>query len=762
MLAALHLSAGAPKLLASLSDGEWRQALDYCDRGRLTFALFEAAAGALPAWVGERIEADAARNALRMARVEGLYRSIHGWLGDQGIEFAALKGITHTTLIAQPPPRVQYDIDIYVPRPAALRAQGALIEHGWKPAKGMESYPTDHLPVLVPETNWRWRGDYFDPELPIPIEIHFQFWNERLERLAGPGTEQFWVRRTVRRVAGVDLHALNPVDALGYAALHLLRHLLRGSVQPFHVYEIARMLDGLADEPAFWDQWLDWHDPQLRRLEAVVFRLAEEWFGCALPAAAREETDRLPAATSAWFDDHALSPAIAPFHANKDEIWLHFSLLDRRCDRWRVAWRRLFPALRPHSARHALRRLPHHAVSLARTAAAALGWQPLGRQFWWFVFSGAVFNLALFVFVLLYNLYLLDLGFREDFVGTVNGAMRAGSLAGTIPAAFVAHRLGLRRTLLLTIAATAAAEFFRAATGARLPLTALAFLSGAAFSVWAVILAPLVAGAVGEKRRPAAFSVFFACMVGAGIAGNWLGGRLPLWAGGKRAVLLGAAAASAVAILPAWRLREGPRAEAGSPRVWPRGRFLPLYLAPFALWHLATGTFNPFNNVYFARLGFPVQRIGSIFSLAQAVQVGALLAAPAVVRRLGLSGGIAAMMAATAAGLAALAWQPPGAGAAAAYIAYMTLQWMSEPGLNTLLMNHVPERERSGACALTFLVAFGAQAIAAFAAGGLFTRFGYGWTLAASALLVLAAAGMFRTLLRFPERPASGGESAPG
>ena len=90
-------------------------------------------------------------------------------------------------------------------------------------------------------------------------------------------------------------------------------------------------------------------------------------------------------------------------------------------------------------------------------------------------------------------------------------------------------------------------------------------------------------------------------------------------------VLLYAAAFSALAVLPALRLKEFPRAPVGT-RIYPRSRFLALYLIPFAVWHLATGTFNPFNNVYFKRLGFADQRIGSVFALAQFVQVGALLA----------------------------------------------------------------------------------------------------------------------------------------
>ena len=148
----------------------------------------------------------------------------------------------------------------------------------------------------------------------------------------------------------------------------------------------------------------------------------------------------------------------------------------------------------------------------------------LGEQFWLFLVSAWIFNFALFVFVLLYNLFLADLGFREDVLGLVNGANRLGSLVGTLPAAFVAHRFGLRKTLFVTIGGTAAAELLRAFFAGRAPATILGFASGCIFALWAVIFAPLIVSLVDEKRRPVAFSIFFATMFGVGIAGNWIGG----------------------------------------------------------------------------------------------------------------------------------------------------------------------------------------------------------------------------------------------
>lgn len=774
MLAALHLSEPRTDGLVLLDEGQWRKALAFCDRSRLTLALREKAREAMPHWVRDRTDENASKNLQRLTRIEGAYRELAGVLEAAGVEFLALKGITQCALFGgRPELRPQYDIDLFAPQEHIYGARDALHDCGYEPIKAMEAFPTDHLPVMVRRTGWEWRNDYFDIEIPLSIDLHFQFWDESVERLAAPGIEEFWGRRIKRPVGGIDLSVLSPPDALGYTALHLLRHLLRGSLSPFHVYEMACLLDQLAGQSHFWAEWRVLHAPGLRRLEAVAFRLAAAWFGCEMAAEAEEETAELSPPTKAWFTEFATSPVSALYNPNKDELWLHCTLLDSPRDAWSVARRRLLPVNLPPVAgavfvpeeRLTWRqriggwlkwtvytggRAWHHGVALPRVAAAALrGWwrmNSLGDQFWLFLISAWVFNFALFVFVLLYNLFLVDQGFREDALGLVNSANKLGSLAGTLPAAWVAYRFGLRRTLLVTIAGTAAAELLRAFFAARAPATILGFASGCVFALWAVIFAPLIVSLVDEKRRPAAFSVFFATMVGVGIAGYWIGGQLPQWLHGKQPVLVLSAALSALALWPAMKLRSRPFAVVKA-NIYPRSRFLVRFLVAFAVWHLATGAFNPFANVYFASLHFSVSRIGSLFSLAQAPQALAVLLAPLVFRKCGLAAGISWMMLATAAGLGGLAAQAPGLAAALVYTAYMSFQWMSEPGLNTLLLGRVAEPERSGAAALGYLVASGAQALAAFAGGAFIARFGYGVVLAFAAALAAVAAGLFRVLV---------------
>ena len=751
-LAALHFADPRPEALARLTDGERAEGLDFCHHAGLALLV----PGLLPA----ATERDAANNLLRLRVLEETYRRLAGL----PVDFVALKGITQCALFGiRPEDRAQSDIDLYCPRETVEAARDALLASGYLPIAGLEAFPTDHLPALMRPTSWQWRGDFFDPEMPLAVELHFQFWNPRLERLPAEGVDAFWTRRVRRPVGGADLAVLSPVDAVAYAALHLLKHVLHGSTRPFHVYEIASFLHHHADDEAFWAEWRGLHPDSLRRLQTVGFLLAEAWFGCRLAPAAREEAERLPAGTRVWFEEFATSPAVQRFRANKDELWLHLSLLGSKIDALGVARRRLIPSNLPPPARATSTasrrsvyaawfwaRLRHHTMSLGTTLTSGARWwwrtNRFGGQFWIFLAAAVLFNCALFIFYLLYNLYLVDLGFGLGVVGQINAAVRAGSLVGTLPGAWIAHRFGLRGALAGAIGATAAVALLRSVVTAQVPLAALAFAGGAVFAVWAVVMAPSIAAAVGEKRRAAAFSFFFAVMFATGIAGNWLAGQLAARMHGTRPALLFAAALAAAALLPALRLKPAPAPEPGG-RIYPRSRFLARFLAPFAIWHLATGAFNPFGNVYFSRMGFPVEQIGVIFSAAQVVQVFAVLCAPLVIRRFGLVNGIVWMMAATALGLSSLAAQLPGVLAVLGYAAYMAFQWMSEPGLNTLLMNQVSERERSGASALNYLVAFGAQAVAAFGAGLLLERFGFAAVLTGAAALAVIAATTFRRLL---------------
>jgi hypothetical protein len=400
VLAALHLGDPRADALQELTEPEWHGALDFSDRSQLTLALRSRMRDAMPPWVRERTGRDAAHNLERLRLLRELYQSLAHRLGAAGIDYAALKGLTHCPDFgSQPEERTQYDIDLFVPHHDMDRARDVAVSLGFESLESMEGAPTDHIPALIRKTGWEWRGDFFDPEMPLAVELHFRFWNGQMERLPAPGTEEFWSRRVTREAAGIRVPTLAWPDALGFASLHVLKHILHGSGRAFHVYEVACFLDSHAADDEFWRVWSGLHPPELRRLEAVGFRLASEWFGCRPGAAAQEEMERLPAATQAWFEEFATSPAGHLFHSRKDELWLHMSLLGSGRDAWSVARRRLLPGRLPGQvdaiyipnsemswrrrvlkqvryAAYLVRRLRRHAVALPSVASSGVRW-------WW-------------------------------------------------------------------------------------------------------------------------------------------------------------------------------------------------------------------------------------------------------------------------------------------------------------------------------------------------------------------------------------------
>jgi len=772
VLEALRFDGNSSRL-AALDEAAHRKALEFCDRAQLTLLLNSLCRDALPGWVQERIDRNLAGYSQRFERLKRSLFEIADVLAARGIDFVLVKGLAHAPdFTPDALLRAQGDIDIWAEPAAAAAAAEALGEIGYVPVCASEGR---HLAPMSRETEWEWRGDFFAPDLPISVDVHYELWDSRAERIPAPGESDFWERRTAAWVDGHPVQVLSAPDALAFAALHLLMHLLHGDLRLQRAWEIARFLDARARDDAFWAQWRNSHSDSLRRLEAVVFQLVADWFGAALSPTAEEAIGALPEDVQLWIERYALSPVEALFHPNKDEIWLHVSLAKGLRDKYSIFLRRVLPLRVPTqpatqaatasqvklSVLYAARRALHHARTLAPALAGAARWQwartRIDGAFVEYQVAAALFCIGVVIFLLLYNVYLLGLGYRENVLGHIASAMSVGTLCGSLPAALIARRFGLRNTLLTEILGGAAAACLRVLAVGEPWLLATAFLNGLCLSLWAVSYQPAIAGATNERNRQFAFSLssvigMLECVVG-GMLGGWLPGLLGRFAhslsvvGAERAALLVASGTISLAALPAARLRFAPLPKERS-KIYPRSRFLFVFLFSLCWWSAAVSAFHPFFNAFFVqRMRMQVSRIGLVYSGAQFVQAMVVMTGPLVLRRLGQVRGIAWMQFGTACALAALAFSRQGGVAAVWYAAYMSLQYMSEPGLFSMLMERVRPGERSGASALYFLVTSLMGSLSAFVAGSAIARFGYPWLLIASAALATVAALLFRTLV---------------
>jgi MFS family permease len=783
---ALRFNDSSFDLFAKLTESEWPQFISFCDDTQLAIPIALRYRDRLPPWVAERFAGKLLNNGERWKRTKAEYRRVGGAFEAAGLEFVALKGFSHApAFVASPCFRPQYDFDLLFAREQMQSALEVALSLGYEAVTSGDRHPVDHLPTMIRKTGWEWRGDYFDPEMPLSLELHFRLWDASTEGFAVPGVGDFWERRQRRTVDDVRFTSLADIDLPGYASAHALRHFLRGDLRPSHIYEIAYFLEHNHD-PAFWAAWRESHDAPLRRVEAICFALGRRWFNCRVPAIAEEEIERLPEPVHAWFSAFAQTPADNIFGAAKNELWLHLCLLDADSSRLAILRRRLIPLQLPGPVgavnlpddaidwRVRLRsawgyvaflssRIWRHTRAFVPTLWNGARWGmsrlDVDGQFWSYFLASAFFDFGLFIFFLLFNLYLLKLGFNESFLGLVSGCMMAGSVAGSVPAGLAIQRLGLRASMIacLSVIPCLAAVL---ATGLPAPLLlACAFVYGAVSVMWAVLLSPAVAAITNTRNRTTAFGIICSSGIGIGILGGGVGGRLPGWIArmvpgspvvnqyrgalwiGCLIVLLG--------LIPSFKLKLREPLSAARERV--RLRRPPpeviYFLAAIAVWNLGTGVFNPFFTAFFERMHMPVERIGLVFSLSQLAQALAILAAPLVFRVTGLIRGISRMQLLSALALACIAASGGPGVAALAYGAYMVVQNMSEPGMLNYLMDSVPEGERSGVSAMNFLVASCAQAVAAVVSGMLLRRLGYPPVLLIAAALCAISGILIRLLL---------------
>lgn len=390
----------------------------------------------------------------------------------------------------------------------------------------------------------------------------------------------------------------------------------------------------------------------------------------------------------------------------------------------------------------------------------------LSRGFWIFFIAAFFFDLGFGLYFFLFNLFLANSHFNESFLGLATGAFTLGNVVGTIPIGLAARRWGLRPVLLFGFIAAPSIGILRAMILWAPAQIGLSFLMGVAMSCWPVCFAPTVARLTTEKNRVSAFSIVFATGIGTGALAGLMGGYLPgMLAGagaekhlaeGIRFVLLAACGIVMLGIWSILKLQIEPNSEAVKPRIRFFHPFLYRFLPAFALWSVVTGSFMPFAAVYLQQqLGISMRHVGLIFSGSQLAQVAAVLLAPILYRRRGTIAGIIFAQIATGVAVFALGHAHGTPIAVAFYLVYTGAQFMSGPGLYTLLMSKVPDEERSTASSVQNMAGALCQAGSAAVTGTCLVRYGYTDVLSGNALVAVAAALLLFALLGPHRQPKS-------
>jgi MFS family permease len=357
---------------------------------------------------------------------------------------------------------------------------------------------------------------------------------------------------------------------------------------------------------------------------------------------------------------------------------------------------------------------------------------------------GIIAGIALGIFRLLFNFYVLSLGFDEKLLGNLVTTSNLTALIVALPMGYLADYLGRKSSLLISGVIICITIGMMVIWPVPSILYAMNVLSGVAQSLAAVTMSPFLMENSGERERTYLFSFSSGIQMVSASVGSWIGGYLPSWMAGMRGVeavssqayggsILVVSIALAASIIPLILIRM-PRLNHEERTV-----FAPLSYAaknpkkltqlvlPMLITSIGAGLIMPFMNVFF-RLQYHQsdQVIGVLFAWGSLAMGLGLLAAPPLADRLGKIQIVVITQGLSIPFLILLGFSPLFWVSGLAYYIRVALMNMSSPVYQTFVMEQVEPSSRAMVASLVSMSWNFGWAISPTISGILQVRYGFG------------------------------------
>lgn len=274
-----------------------------------------------------------------------------------------------------------------------------------------------------------------------------------------------------------------------------------------------------------------------------------------------------------------------------------------------------------------------------------------------FMLANVLIQVGMGVFLVMYNLYIKELGFPETLNGKIISMTSLASAIMLIPAGYLSDRLG-RKGIIITGAIFAAGTlFYRSLVTGEQSLVYAAFFTGLFMALVQVSGVPFLAENSTAGERMHLFSIHFSLMTIASVIGSLGGGVLAdaLHLIGNIStvdsimyVLIIGAIIFTMGIVPLFQLKPTPKiegqteasteeSEGNAPTGFRKNmKVIVLFGVANLLIGTGSGLVIPYLNLYFAnRFDASNTYIGIILSLGSAMAAVAMLLGPALVKKVG-------------------------------------------------------------------------------------------------------------------------------
>jgi MFS family permease len=353
-------------------------------------------------------------------------------------------------------------------------------------------------------------------------------------------------------------------------------------------------------------------------------------------------------------------------------------------------------------------------------------------------------GVAMGIYRLIFNFYILSLGFDEKLVGNLVTTTSIAALVFALPMGYLADTIGRKNSLLIAAVLVSFSIGMMVIWPTAFIFYAMNILSGIAQSLAAVTMSPFLMENSGAHERTYLFSFSSGIQMVAASVGNWIGGYLPSWVANLRDIdplssqaygvsIMVVAVALAIGIIPLILIKM-PRLDRSERTVFAPFSYaaknpskLTKLVLPMLITSIGAGLIMPFMNVFFrVQYNQPDKVIGVLFAWGSLAMGLGLLAAPPLADRFGKIQVVVLTQGLSIPFLILLGFSPVFWLSGLAYYIRVALMNMSTPVYQTFVMEHVDPKSRAMVASLVSMAWNFGWAISPTVSGSLQVKYGFG------------------------------------
>ncbi len=385
----------------------------------------------------------------------------------------------------------------------------------------------------------------------------------------------------------------------------------------------------------------------------------------------------------------------------------------------------------------------------------------LSREMRLYLLYTLLVNVGVGVFILIYNLYLVQISFKEDFIGTFNAVQTVAMGVSALVIGIIINRYGSWRCTTYGTIFFLVTSALLAILATSTPILVVSAVNGAALAFMSVPVMPFIVEWTTPEQRTTAAAITFSLNSIATTFGSLVGGWSPRVlsiffsmhvesVSAYRFTLLIGIVLATSGIIPLWlmrQIRDQENAEVAQSSVFVEmpsatkrtRRDMMVFVLIGLIMSLGSGAVVPFVNVFLESIGSRPSQIGIVFSAAGVVAALVGLLAPAMYKKLGALVASMIVRVASAPLYLLLAFNPQMGYAVAAQIVRSTSISMAWPIDSSFISDVLPPRARANAFSLRSAAWNLGFAMSSLVAGQVIVGRGYQLTFLVYAVTIVLA-----------------------